>query len=360
MNPPLRAHIDFNRLVRNANQLALAARSQKLLAVVKANAYGHGLLPCARALSAPEAMTDGFAVARLQEAVRLRAAGVGGRIVVLAGCMEPAELEAFAYHGIDLVVQAEEQVIWLEEAPETVNVTVWLKIDSGMHRLGIAAQEVAPLWTRLKQCPRVLGNPRLMTHLANADNPHDNATLKQVAAFNEMVDGLAGERSIANSGGLLGWPETGADWARPGIALYGISPFAEGIGEGLGLEPVMTLTTRLVAVKEVSAGAPIGYGGTWRCPEAMRIGVAAVGYADGYPRHAPPGTPVLVDGSPAAVIGRVSMDLMTVDLRAAPAARVESTVTLWGDGLPVEDVARAIGCIPYELVAGLGQRVEYD
>lgn len=355
----MRASVDLDALTANLARLRQAAGGQRVLAVVKANAYGHGLLTCAGALAAPGAGSAGLAVARLTEAVQLREAGVGGRVVVLGGCTEPRELPVFAEHSAELVVQGAEQVRWLECAPPVVRVKVWLKVDSGMNRLGVLPGQVRALWQRLAECPRVLDRPRLMTHLANADDRDDPYTLEQVRAFDACVGDLPGERSIANSAGVLGFPQTRADWVRPGIALYGISPFSRGTGVELGLRPVMTLVTRLLSVKEIPAGVPVGYGGIWRSPESMRIGVAAIGYADGYPRSAPAGTPVLVEGARAKVVGRVSMDLLTVDLRGIPAARVGSEVVVWGGELPVEEVARAIECSPYELVAGLGRRVEY-
>ena len=236
---------------------------------------------------------------------------------------------------------------------------VWLKLDTGMHRLGFEPGRVNEIATQLAAVPRV-NSVRYMTHFSCADDLDNPDTGEQIELFNSAVTGAGGERTLANSAGLLGWPAARADWVRPGIMLYGSSPLAGRSAESLGLQPVMTLTTRLIAVNLRSQGDAIGYGADYRCEQDMPVGVATLGYGDGYPRHAPSGTPVLVNGKRAAIAGRVSMDMICIDLRGCPEARVGDEVTLWGDGLPIDEVAAAAGTIAYELLCGVGSRVQFD
>ncbi|MFT5392077.1 MAG: alanine racemase [Gammaproteobacteria bacterium] len=353
-NSALIATINTGALARNAATLRRASGGQRIWAVVKAQAYGHGVELCTRAL---QAHVDGFAVARTEEGLHLRSVGVDAPILVLGGPFSADEVAEYAEHGLQMVVHDDAQLTWLREAPVSHEVRIWVKIDSGMSRLGFPPERAVSVWKFLHGLPYVVDYPGLMTHLANADNPADPYSDTQVRRFQDAVASLSAPKSIANSAGLLAWPQSRADWARPGLALYGISPFADGDARDLGLEPVMTLCTQLIASKWVHAGMPVGYGGRWQCPEDMPVGVAAIGYADGYPRDMPSGAPVLVDGVRASVIGPVSMDLLAIDLRTVPNARTGAKVTLWGGGLPVEEVARAAGRIPYELVAGLGTRI---
>ncbi len=242
-------------------------------------------------------------------------------------------------------------------------IPVWFKIDSGMNRLGFRLEYSLSAWERLMRTKRVLGTPRLMTHLAMADERSDGRTLLQVRDFESTVATLPGssgaERSIANSAGLLAWPQTRADWVRPGLMLYGISPFRHELALDLGLKPAMTLTTKLIAVGEVAPGEGVGYGAAWRATRRALIGIAAVGYGDGYPRHVKSGSPVLVNGRRVTLAGRVSMDMIAVDITDAPAA-VGDPVVLWGEGLPAEQVALHADTIPYELVCGVSQRVQVE
>jgi alanine racemase len=322
------------------------------MAAIKANGYGHGLVRVARALYD----SDGFGVTSVDEALQLREAGIRAPITLLEGFFHPDELPLIVQHRLDLLLHHSEQIDALEQAALHGPIRVWLKVDSGMHRLGIAPEQVARQWQRLERHPALepLGQ---MTHLATADEPGHPATKAQLVRFHATTGALPGERAIANSAGVLGWPESHADWVRPGIMLYGISPFVGGRAGQHGLRPVMTLSSELIAVNRMLPGDAIGYGGTWVCPEPMPVGVVAIGYGDGYPRHAPNGTPVLVNGRRVPLIGRVSMDMICVDLRSQPEAAIGDPVVLWGEGLPAEEIAEAAGTIAYELLCGVTPRV---
>ncbi len=355
MTRPARALIDLKALRHNLSRARDAASGAKVMAVIKANAYGHGLVSVARSLN----QADAFAVARLDEGLQLREAGVDAPVVLLSGVESSAELEEARRHRLDVVVHSEHQIAMLESAPLGTRLKAWLKLDSGMHRLGVAPEVFERSYARLSACGGVIDTVSLMTHLADADAPESQRVSEQIAAFEAAALGITAERSIANSGGLLGWVEARADWVRPGIMLYGISPFFNGTGADHGLLPVMTVETRLIAVNPVHRGDRIGYGGTYTCDETMRIGVAAMGYGDGYPRHAPSGTPVLVGGVRCTLAGRVSMDLITIDLRPNAEAKPGDRVVLWGEGLPAEEIASYAGTIPYELVCRMAPRVDY-
>jgi alanine racemase len=235
--------------------------------------------------------------------------------------------------------------------------TVWLKIDTGMGRLGFKPTDFSVAYQRLNQCP-LISNINLMTHFANADDVTDDKTQKQIRLFNDTVDGVAGERSLANSAAVLAWEQSLSDWVRPGVILYGISPFPDSTGQQLGLKSVMELHSRLIAVKRIDAGDTVGYGGSWICEKPTTMGVVAIGYGDGYPRYAKAGTPVLVNGQRVPLIGRVSMDMITVDLGDLTDAKLGDSVTLWGEDLPVEEIALWSDTIPYTLVCGVTQRVQ--
>jgi alanine racemase len=348
------ALIDLGALAHNLQRARRAAPGRRVAAAVKANGYGHGLLRVARALRE----ADALAVASIDEAVTLREGGVEQPILLLEGAFETAELPLCSRLNLHLAVHHVLQVEMLERTPLERPIEVWLKIDSGMHRLGIPPESTPSFWQRLRACPSVAPAIRLMSHLARADERNDAYTLQQLRIFEEAAGDLPGERSLANSAAVLGWPGTHFDWVRPGIMLYGASPFIDSLGDEDGLRPVMTLSTELIAIHRLRQGQAVGYGGTWVCPEDMDVGVAAIGYGDGYPRHAPSGTPVLLNGRAAPLIGRVSMDMITLDLRRHPDARVGDPVVLWGRGLPVEIIARAAGTIPYTLLCGVTARVK--
>ncbi|MET0116165.1 MAG: alanine racemase [Sedimenticola sp.] len=350
-----RALIDTTALSHNLARVREAAPDHRIYAVIKSNGYGHGVLRAARGL----ADADGFAVARVHEGLELRRAGIDKPILVLGGAVSSRELIEAAGNSLELMVHHLDQLTLLENHDSSQPVRCWLKVDSGMHRLGFLPEEAEEAWHRLCALPSVLGEVRLATHLANADDLSDSTTFSQLERFRPLAEKLGVESSVANSAGILGWPDSHGDWVRPGIMLYGASPFLGGSAEKDGLKPVMTLETRLMAVNHLPAGSPVGYGGTWKCPEAMPVGVAAIGYGDGYPRHAPSGTPVLVNGQRVSLVGRVSMDMITLDLRSQPDAGVGDRVTLWGEGLPVDEIATQAGTIAYELFCGVTGRVEF-
>lgn len=348
-----RATVDTAALHYNLQRIRELSGGAKVLAVIKANAYGHGLVPVAKALVG----ADALAVARMEEAVALRAAGVGQRLVLLEGVFNKHQLELAAANACDLVVHSHEQLRLLESFDRQSSFTVWLKIDTGMNRLGFRPEEFAGVLARLRKLHAVRDELVLMTHLAGADEPSGQGTQAQLELFERTTRGVVAERSIANSAGLLAWPESRAQWVRPGLALFGVSPLPGKTGEELGLKPVMHLGTELIAIRKVAAGESVGYGSAWTAGRDSSIGVAAIGYGDGYPRHLGNGTPVLLHGKRVVLVGRVSMDMITVDLTDHPQARVGDSVTLWGKDLPVEEIARLAGTIPYEMLCGVTQRV---
>ena len=346
--------LDAGALRHNLARARGAAPTAAVFAVIKAQGYGHGLAWCAETLA--EAC-EGFGVATVGEGVALRDLGfTAHRICVLNGAATSDELDACAAHRLEPLVHQDWHARALA-AGQRRPLRVWLKIDSGMGRLGVPAAEAADWHRRLGDCADVEPPVGLMTHLACADDRSDDFTELQLGCFRRATAGCEGPRSVANSGGVLGWPATHHDWVRPGIMLYGCSPFAEGAEAELDLKPAMTLCTRLVAINHLQRGSAIGYGRTWTCPEDMPVGVAAIGYGDGYPRHAPNGTPVLVRGRRVPLVGRVSMDKITVDLRGLPEAALGDEVVLWGAGLPVEEIAHAAGTIGYELLCAVHGRV---
>lgn len=353
MTRPVRARIDLHALQHNFRLASQAAADSRILAVIKANAYGHGAVPLARALHT----ADAFALASVEEALQLRDAGITTPLVLLEGVFAADELEAVAAADLQVVVHSPEQVGWLERDAATAPLHLWLKVDTGMHRLGVPPSQVHEIRRRLAALiARRGGSLRLMSHLACADEPQHPANDRQLAAFLTLnADGL--ERSLANSAALLSRPEMRFDWARPGIMLYGASPFEPSVETHPQLQPVMTLESQLIAVYARSKGDGIGYGQGWTCPRDMPVGVAAAGYGDGYPRHAPAGTPVLVNGRVAPLVGRVSMDMICVDLSDQPEARVGDPVRLWGEGLPVETLAARAGTISYEVLCNVSPRV---
>ena len=352
----IRAVIDTAALRHNLSRVREIAPGSRVLAVLKANAYGHGMLAAASALAG----ADGFAVARLPEAVALRAAGHAHRIVLLEGVQGAEQLREAADNDVELVVHQAEQIALLEEWRAAHSFRIWLKIDTGMGRLGLRPFAVPAALERLAACRAVRRPFALMTHLAEAELKDNERTRAQIDCFERATAGLTGERSIANSAGLVGWPAARADWVRPGLMLYGISPFAGASGSDLGLRPVMTLHSRVIAVRELAVGDRVGYGGNWTATRATRMAVVAAGYGDGYLRNTANGTPVLVNARPAPIAGRVSMDMLTVDVTELPQVAIGDPVVLWGEGLPVETVAAAAGTIPYELVCRVGQRVHVE
>jgi alanine racemase len=354
MSRPTTATIHIDALRHNLARVRTLAPRSRIMAVVKADGYGHGLERVARALAG----ADAFGVAALADAERIRAVGLSNRIVLLSGFDDPADLPMLRALDVDTVVHHDDQLAMLEADAGRAPLRAWLKIDTGMHRLGFPADRAAEVRRRLQALPQ-MAEVALMTHFASSDEFDGEQTRAQIAAF-DAADGIAGEpSSLSNSAGILGWPQAHRDWVRAGGALYGLSVVAGKNGADFGLRPAMTLATRLIAVNRVRKGEPIGYSGTWTCPEDMNIGVAAIGYGDGYPRSVPSGTPVLVGGVRVPLVGRVPMDLMTLDLRGAPDARVGDRVELWGPNLPVEEIAVAADTISYELTCSITRRVRF-
>ncbi len=349
------ALIDLSALRHNLRQAQEAAPNSHVLAVIKANGYGHGLLRVANALADAAAL----AVARIDEGIALRQAGEQRPIVILEGFYDQQGLLDSTAHKLDPVIHEPGQIAILEQQRIPSPISCWMKIDTGMHRLGLPPELAADSFRRLAACESVEGVPRLISHLANADAPDDPTTDRQIELFQSICQQVGVEASLANSAGTIGWSSSHFEWIRPGIMLYGASPFSDRVGTDDGLKPVMTLRSMLIAVNQCKRGDAIGYGGTWICPEDMSVGVIAIGYGDGYPRHASTGTPVLLNGQRVPLVGRVSMDMITVDLRSQPQAVVGDRVTLWGEGLPADEIARAAGTIPYQLFCGVTTRVDF-
>lgn len=349
-----RARVRLAALRHNLEKLREAARGARVIAVVKANAYGHGLLPAAASLRD----ADAFAVARLNDAMMLADAEPGRPIVLFGGVYRRDDLERVLARGIQPVVHCPAQLELLESSGAG-SAAVWLKVDTGMQRLGFAPSECRDALRRLRAC-RSVGELKLMTHLANADDRRDARTSEQLDVFRELLDGFDGEVSIANSAGLLGWPDSiacGIDprraWVRGGLALYGVSPFPATTGAEFGLLPVMQFESELISVKGVKAGDRVGYGGRWTARKDTVIGIVTAGYGDGYSRFLPSGAPVLVNGRRVPLAGRISMDLAAVDLGPNSGEAIGDPVILWGDGLPVEEVAGSAGTVPYTLLCGV-------
>ncbi|UCH53399.1 MAG: alanine racemase [Pseudomonadota bacterium] len=352
MGRPTRAFLNAQALRHNLRRARSAAPTARVMAVVKANGYGHGLVWVAQTLKE----ADAFAVASIEEGFQLRQAGIRQPIVLLEGFFSADELPAISHYQLEPVLHQHEQLRMLEAASVATPLTVWVKVDSGMHRVGFPSHEVAAACARLRGFGTV-AEIRLMSHFACADDRNDPASRAQLDAFLPLVRELALSASIANSAGILAWAESHLDWIRPGIMLYGASPMLGESAAYLGLQPVMTLGSALISIQRRRRGDAIGYGGSFRCPEDMPVGVVAVGYGDGYPRHAPAGTPVLINGQAVPLVGRVSMDMITLDLRRQLQAKVGDPVILWGEGLPIEDIAQAAGTISYELLTRVAERV---
>jgi alanine racemase len=348
------ATIDTAALRHNLSVVRQWAPKSRVMAVIKANAYGHGLVAVARALES----ADAFAVARVGEGLTLRAAGIKTPTVLLEGVFDSEQLDAAAAADFELVVHTAEQIELLRAAAPGARFKVWLKLDTGMNRLGFKGAAFGAAHAALSALNTVQLPVNLFTHLSSADAPDEFITVDQLARFDAATHSLPGERSIANSAGMLSFSEAQADWVRPGLLLYGVSPIEGAIGADYGLEAVMTLQAQVIALKDLSVGERVGYGGHWTASRPTRLAVAAVGYGDGYPRSLGAGTPVLVNGERAVLAGRVSMDMIGIDvtdLRRPPA--MGDPVVLWGEGLPVEEIAVWADTIPYELLCGISQRV---
>jgi alanine racemase len=346
---PIQASISASALSHNLDVARRHAGDAKIWAVVKANAYGHGLLRAAKALES----ADGYAVLDFSEALKLRNAGVTRPILMLEGFFEPDDLALLTRYQLTPVIHSAEQIEILQKTPLESVIDAYLKVNSGMNRLGFTLDNVRVAWNALKENPKI-GSITLMTHFADAEG---SGVAAQLGWFGSIVQPFEAPRSLANSAALLRFPETRADWVRPGLMLYGCSPFTDQTAAALGLKPAMTLSSRLIGVQNLTPGERVGYGFTFEAKAEMTIGVVACGYADGYPRHAPSGTPVLVAGQLTKTVGRVSMDMLCVDVSELPEAYIGTPVTLWGEGLSADEVAAVAGTVSYELLTGLGARV---
>lgn len=356
MSRPTYMQIDLAALNHNLKRVHELAPMRSVIAMVKANAYGHGLERIGKALSG----ADALGVASLEEGLRLREAGITQPIVLVEGLFYADEIEEAARNHFTLVVHHLPHVEMLEKAKVKNPFPIWLKINTGMHRLGIDPEQLETIYQRLLAAPSVKKPIGLMTHFAEADVIDSKATLKQIEFFNQLTANYSGPRSLANSAGIIAWPSAHGDWVRPGLILYGASPFPDKTGLNHNLQPVMTLWSRLIAINLVKKGGKVGYGSTWTAPEDTRIGVVGVGYGDGYPQFAQNGTPVLVNGAECHLVGRVSMDMLTVDLRNQPNATIGDPVILWGAGLPVEHVARHCNTSAYEILTRMTPRPKVE
>ncbi len=350
MPRPIFAQVSAAALAHNLSIARRHAAGARILAVLKANAYGHGLSRTAAAMQ----NTDGFAVLDLNEAVTLRDAYADTPVLMLEGVFQPADVPVVAEHAIHLVVHSPEQLSMLKATRPPGLLDVFVKLNSGMNRLGFSPPDYRRVFAEIKAIPWVR-SVGLMTHFADADGAEGIDA--QLERFNSLTIGLPGERTVANSAALLRYSGRGFDWVRPGIMLYGCSPFADRSAASLGLQPAMTLRSEIIGTQHLQAGDKVGYGGTFVAQRAMRIGVVGCGYADGYPRHAPSGTPILIGGRRTRTVGRVSMDMLSVDLTDHAGAGVGAQVTLWGEGLPADEVATAAGTISYELLCAVAPRV---
>lgn len=347
---PIQATISLHALEHNLAVAQSKAPQSKVMAVVKANGYGHGLLNVAKGLAA----TDGFAILGLDEALALRAAGYKQPILMLEGCFSVDELSVISEHQISVVVHSHQQLDFLEQANLIKPVSVYLKINTGMNRLGFKPNDFEHVRACLEACANV-SDITLMTHFATADEPL--GITEQLAVFNEVTQGHQYPCSLANSATVLRFPEAHGDWVRAGIMLYGTSPIAGQSAASFNLKPVMQFTSQILSVQTLEAGENLGYGHRFTATKKTRVGVVACGYADGYPRHAPNGTPIAVAGKLTQTIGRVSMDMLYVDISDMPEASIGAHVEMWGNQVSVDDVAQAAGTISYELLCAVAPRV---
>lgn len=353
MGRATRAIIDLSAISHNYRLAKTLASHSNAVAVIKADAYGHGAVRVALAM---ESEVPAFGVACIEEALELREGGVKKPILLLEGFFTADELSLIAEHDFWTAVHRIEQIAMLEDAQMAAPVNVWLKLDSGMHRLGVDAKDYRLAYERLKACNNA-ADVVLMSHLACADELDKPYTLQQSELFDQTVAGLDAKQSIANSPATLGWPALHRDWIRPGLMLYGASPFEEAQVNADRLMAAMTLESEVIAIHELQAGDAVGYAASYVCDKDTRVGTVAIGYGDGYSRSAGTGTPVIVNGQRARIIGRISMDMCAVDLTGLTDVDVGSKVELWGRQLSVNEVARHCGTIPYTLFTGVTKRV---
>ncbi|MDQ8039118.1 MAG: alanine racemase [Rickettsiella sp.] len=352
MSRPVIVELDLNALRHNVMCLRKIAPQSKILAMVKANAYGHGLIPIARALASFS--VEGFGVSCSEEALVLRKAGIKQKIVLMEGLFSEAELPLLDNYQLDTVIYNRRQLSLLTQQPLAKSINVWIKINTGMNRLGLSSEDFPEVWHRCQSCPWI-NIVCVMTHFSSADITTDKTTLQQIKYFKKITQDLTIEKSLANSAAILFWSDSHADWIRPGLVLYGVSPFADASGIQHGLKPVMSLKSEIIAINYLELGDRVGYGGTWAAPDTMKIGVVAMGYGDGYPHRAASGTPILINDQLVELVGQVSMDMLTVDLRTQPHGKQGDPVTLWGAGLPIEQIAMSTSTFRYELLCGINR-----
>jgi len=357
------AVIDLAALKNNLQAIKAKTPNSKVLAVLKANGYGHGLARIAKALCEQSQFNDAFGVARIDEALALRTAGIVNPVVLLEGFFSSDELPIIAVNNLQVVIHNEHQLQAVLSANMDKPLNVWLKVDTGMHRLGVAPDQFDDFYEQLIQSDNVHPDIVLMSHFSCADDKHNQRTQDQMSLFEQLTANKPCQRTLANSAGICAWPNSHYQWVRPGLMLYGVSPMLPELSMSsatLAIEPVMTLQSSLIAKRTIQAGDAVGYGATWIAEKETHIGVIAIGYGDGYPRHAQNGTPVLLNGRVVRLVGRVSMDMITVDLGSDHHDKIGDIATLWGKGLPVEVVAQHATTIPYELLCNITRRVQID
>ena len=345
--------INAEALLHNFHVVKSTAKDAQVLVMSKSNAYGHGLLEVADVLKD----ADGFGVHCIQEAIALRKTQPQARIVLMAGVLDLAELSLALQYQLETVVHRWEQIDFLSSISSHAKLPIWIKMNSGMNRLGFRLDESEAVYQRIAVLNCVASPIRWLTHFAQSGNIASTETAKQIQRFNHSLLGLPGERSLSNSAGVLAWPDAHADWVRPGIMIYGGSPLDHLSASECSLKPAMNLYSKIIAIINLKKGAFVGYDHSWQCYRDSRVGLVSIGYGDGYPRHAVSGTPVLVKNKRCPLIGRVSMDLIHIDLTNNYDANVGDNVLLWGDGLPIDEVARSASTIAYELMTHLSTRV---
>lgn len=355
MTRPSRVIIDIKALEHNFSRIKELVHNSKVMAIIKADAYGHGIVRVAKTLRD----ADAFGVACLEEAEQLRIASITTPIILLEGPYKPNDLSLIIKLNLEVVIHNEYQLELLEKSKIDGAIKVWLKIDTGMHRLGFSVDKTEEMLRRLMLCRNINSTPILMSHLATANEKNHALTYQQLDAFREISKIVNIEKTIANSAAVINFPDVHFDWVRPGLMLYGVSPLINSCGHDHGLKSVMTLESEIISIQYLSKGEPVGYGATWRCPENMPVGIIAAGYGDGFPRHAKSGTPILVNNIRCPLIGRASMDMLTIDLRNQSNAKIGDRVVLWGGSLPIEEIATYAETIPYELLCGVHKRLQF-
>ena len=351
------AEINLQALAHNLAQVRQFAPNSKVMAVLKANAYGHGLVKIAQHLND----ADAFAVARIDEALALRAGGLTKPIVLLEGFFHQDDLPILLANNFQTIIHDENQLRALENAKLDAPISCWLKINTGMHRLGVAPTQLNDFYQRLQATNNAKDTINLMTHFSSADDINDPKTAEQIALFDSLVQGKQQAHCLANSAGIIAWPAGHGEWVRPGLMMYGVSPMLNTSGKDHQLKPVMRLTTKVIAIRDVDAAQGVGYGGSWQSTQPTKLAVVAMGYGDGYPRHAKHGTPVVIAGKRYGIAGNISMDMISVDIgENADGIKVGDGVVMWGPELPVEEIAQCADTISYELLCNITPRVSYE